>query len=128
MTEMEPLTPLSIERKIRWIANEMTKADSTLAECHDDEIAAKHAFEREYRAAMLSADCPKVARGGCTTAERDAWVEEQCAPAKEAYDIAEVRRKAAEAHLRTLFQQGTLASVLAKSVHQAYQTSGAVDR
>lgn len=124
---MEPLTPLAIERKIRWIANEMTKAQAVLREAHDDEIAAKHGFEREHRAAMLSGDCPKVARGGYTTAERDCWVDEQCAPAREAYEIAEVRRKAAEHHLRTLYQQGTLAAVLAKSVHQAYATSG-VDR
>jgi hypothetical protein len=124
MTDMEPLTPLSIERKLRWIGNEMTKAQAALREARDDEVANKHAFEREHRAAMLSADCPKVTRGGYTTAERDCWVEEQCAPAREAYEIAEMHRKAAEDHLRTLYQQGTLAAVLAKSVHQAYAVSG----
>lgn len=124
MTDMEPLTPVAIERKLRWIGNEMTRAQTVLRECRDDEVAAKHAFEREHRAAMLSGDCPKVARGGYTTAERDCWVDERCAPAREAYEIAEMRRKAAEDHLRTLFQQSTLAAVLAKSVHQAYVVSG----
>lgn len=124
---MEPLTPLAIEKRLRWISNEMTRAQQALRETRDDEVAAKHQFEREYRYAMLSGESPKVARGGYTTAERDAWVEDRCAPAKEAYEIAEMRRKAAEDHLRTLFQQATLAAVLAKSVHQAYATSG-VDR
>ncbi len=122
--EMEPLTPAGIERKLRWIGNEMTRAQKDLAVLRDDEVAAKHAFERARRAVMFSADCPKVTRGGYTTAERDAWVEERCTDERELYEIAEVRRKAAEDHLRTLFQQGTLAAVLAKSVHQAYATSG----
>lgn len=100
------------------------QAQKLLAEQRDDEVAAKHQFEREHRAAMLAPNRPRVERGGFTTAELAAWVDEQCAPAREGYEIAEVRRKAAEDHLRTLFQQGTLAAVLAKSVHQAYQTAG----
>lgn len=119
-----PLTPVSIEAKIRSIFNDMTRAQKALADARDEEVAAKHAFERTHRRALLSGDCPKVTRGGYTTAERDAWVDEQCAPVREAYELAEVKRKAAEDHLRTLFQQGTLAAVLAKSVHQAYSLSG----
>lgn len=127
MTDMEPLTPVAIERKLRSIANAMTVAQSELRVARDAEVAAKHVFERTHRRGLLSSECPKVTRGGWTTAERDAWVDEQCAPVREAYEVAEVRRKAAEDHLKTLFQQGTLAAVLAKSVHQAYAMSG-VDR
>jgi hypothetical protein len=125
--EYQPLNPVAIERKVRQIANEMTHAQSKLAALRDEEVAAKHTYERTQRRALLSSECPKVTRGGWTTAERDAWVDEQCAPVRELYEVAEVHRKAAEDHLRTLFQQGTLAAVLAKSVHQAYQLSG-VDR
>jgi len=123
----QPLTPVSIERKIREIASDMTRAQADLSTARDEEVTAKHVFERTHRRALLSSECPKVTRGGYTTAERDAWADEQCAPVREAYEIAEVKRKAAEDHLRTLFQQGTLAAVLAKSVHQAYQLAG-VDR
>lgn len=124
MNDNETLTPISIEKKIRWIYNAMTLAQGALRDARDAEVCAKHEYEREHRAAMLSTDCPKVTRGGFTTAERDAWVDERSALAREAYEIAEMRRKAAEDHLRTLFNQGTLAAVLAKSVHQAYAASG----
>ena len=124
MTDMEPLTPVGVERLVRSIATSMTQAQKDLRESRDDEVAAKHQFEREHRKFLLDPSRPKVARGEFTTAELAAWVDEQCAPAREAYEIAEMRRKAAEDHLRTLFQQGTLAAVLAKSVHQAYATSG----
>lgn len=123
--QYESLTPVEVERQIRWVQNQMTRAQAALREARDSEIAAKHAYEREHRRALLSGECPKVTRGGYTSAERDAWVEEQCAEAREAYELAEVARKAAEEHLRTLYQQGTLAATLAKSVNQAYQTSGA---
>lgn len=122
--EMDPLTPVLVERKLRWIFNEMTKARDVLAVLRDDEVAAKHQFEREHRAAMLSPARPKVERGGYTTAELAAWVDERCASAREAYEIGESRRRAGEDHLRTLFQQGTIAAVIAKSVHQAYGMSG----
>jgi hypothetical protein len=124
----EPLTPIAIERKLRQIGNDMSQARVALAEARDAEVATKHIFEREHRRALLSGDCPKVARGGYTTAERDAWVDEQCSGQREVYELAEVKRKAAEDHLRTLYQQATVAAVLAKSVHQAYATSGTGDR
>lgn len=120
----EPLTPVEVERQIRWTQNQMTRAQAKLRDARDEEVAAKHAFERAHRRALLSGECPKVTRGGWTSAERDAWVDEQCAEEREAYEVAEVARKAAEDHLRTLYQQGTLAATLAKSVHQAYATSG----
>lgn len=126
--QYEPLTPADVERQVRWIYNQMTRAQTILREARDAEVAAKHVYERAHRKAILSSDCPKVARGGYTTADRDAWVGEQCAEQQEAYELAEVARKAAEEHLRTLYQQGTLAAVLAKSVHQAFNLAGVGER
>lgn len=123
----EPLTPVEVERQIRWIANQLTRVQADLRDARDEEVHAKHTFEREHRRALLSGDCPKVARGGYTTAERDAWVDERCAQVREAYELAEVKRKAAEEHLRTLYQQGTLAATLAKSVGQAYRMAGVAE-
>lgn len=128
MTDFEPLTPVAVERKLRQIFNDMGRAQGDLSKARETEVEAKHGYERAHRAAMLSDQCPKVARGGYTTAERDAWVDEQCAILRQTYEVAEVRRKAAEEHLRTLYQQGTLAAVLAKSVHQAYSMAGVGER
>jgi hypothetical protein len=124
----EPLTPVEVERQIRWVQNKLTQAQAELRDARDAEVSAKHTYERAYRKTILSGDCPKVTRGGYTTAERDAWVADQCADEHEAYELAEVKRKAAEEHLRTLYQQGTLSATLAKSVGQAYQMAGVGER
>lgn len=123
--QYEPLTPVETERQVRWISNEMSRARVSLMEARNEEVAAKHVYERTRRRAILSGGCPRVTRGGHTVLDRDAWVDEQCAPVREAYELAEVKRKAAEEHLRTLYQQGMLAATLAKSVHQAYAMAGA---
>ena len=124
----EPLTPVGVERKLRTLVNQLTAAQSTLAGLRDAEVSAKHLFERAHRAALLSADCPKVTRGGFTTAERDAWVEQRCVSEREAFDIAEARRKAAEDHLRTLRDQSVIVATLAKSVNLAYSMAGSGER
>lgn len=126
--QYEALTPVEAERQVRYIYNQLTRAQAALREARDAEVAAKHIYERTRRRAILSGECPKVARGGYTTADRDAWVDEQCAQVREAYELAEVARKAAEEHLRTLYQQGTLAATLAKSVGQAYAGAGRAER
>lgn len=128
MPQFEPLTPVDVERQIRWIYNQLTRAQASLRDARDAEVKAKHVYERTRRRAILSSDCPKVARNGYTTADRDAWVDEQCAEPREAYELAEVARKASEEHLKTLYQQGTLAATLAKSVNQAYSMAGAGER
>lgn len=126
--QFEPLTPVEAERQIRWVQNKLTQAQADLRDARDEEVAAKHAHERAYRKVILSGDCPKVTRDGYTAAERDAWVADRCAEEREAYELAEVKRKAAEEHLRTLYQQGTLSATLAKSVGQAYQMAGVTER
>lgn len=120
----EPLTPVDSERQLRWVLNALTRATFDLRETRDFEVATKHVFERARRLAMLGNDCPKVARGGYTTAERDAWVDGQCADEREEYELAEVKRKAAEDHLRTLREQSMVMAALAKSVNRAYDMAG----
>jgi hypothetical protein len=122
--QYEPLSPVDIEKQLRWVLNALTRAQAGLREARDEEVAAKHVFERAHRLAMLSGACPKVTRGGFTTAERDSWVNEQSVEPREAYELAEAKRRAAEDHLRTLRDQSMVMATLAKSVHQAYAMSG----
>lgn len=121
---MSDLTPIQIERKLTALVNALAGAQNELRVARDEEIAAKHLFEAKYRAAMLSPDRPKVERGGYTTAERDAWVEEQSARERLNYDIHEAARKAAEDHLRTLRDQAMIVMSLGKSVNTAYSLAG----
>jgi hypothetical protein len=122
------LTPERCERFLRWCVTEMSKAQKSLREARDKEVEWKHVAEAAKRRALLSADRPRVERGGTTTAERDAWVEDQAASETRAYDIAEAVRKAAEDHVRTLRDQATVVMSLSKSVQTAYSLAGVVER
>lgn len=123
MTEDE-LTPVKVEQKLRSLVNDLTRAQQALANARDAEVEAKHAFEAAHRRALLSDERPKVTRGGWTTAERDAWVDDKAWQQRRQYELAEAKRKAAEDHLRTLRDQSMLVATLAKSVNQAYAVAG----
>lgn len=122
--QYEPMTPVDSENQLRWVLRAMYDAQHELREQRDAEVSAKHEFERAHRAALLSAECPKVTRGGHTTAERDAWVNKQCAAEREHYELAEVTRKAAEDRVRTLNAQSMVIAALAKQVNLAYAVAG----
>jgi hypothetical protein len=120
----DDLTPAQIEAKLRRLVNDLALAQSALREARDAEVDAKHAYEAKSRKALLSDECPKVTRGGFTTAERDAWVSEQAAAEEKVYDLAEARRKAAEDYLRTLRDQSMIVMALGKSVQAAFSLAG----
>jgi hypothetical protein len=124
----EPMTPMFIERRMVVLINSLTRSQKALADARDVEVAAKHRYEKLHRRVLLSKDCPKVSRGGVTTAERDAWVDERCAAEELDYDLAVATREAASDHLRTLRDQAVLVSALAKSVGMAYATAGTGER
>lgn len=123
--EVDPWTPDDAEKAMRWVLRAMYDAQRDLREQRDSEVSAKHEFERTRRAALLSPACPKVTRGGYTTAERDAWVDRECAAEREHYELIEATRKAAEDRVRTLNAQSMVIAALAKQVNLAYQTVGA---
>lgn len=121
---MTELTPVAIERKLRELVNALAFAQSALREARDAEVKVKHEYERKHRRTLLSSDTPKVTRGGWTTAERDAYVDEKCEVEREAYEIAEAGRKAAEDHLKTVRDQSMIVMALGKSVGAAYSMAG----
>jgi hypothetical protein len=120
----EPLTPLDIERRLKGLLNDLTRAQGSLAQARDLEVEAKHDLGRARRRALLSSQAPKVARGGYTTAERDAWVDQQVADLQFAYDRTVVTRESAQDHLRVLRDQAEIVRSLGASVRQAYEHAG----
>ena len=120
----EPLTPVDIETRLRKLVNDLGIATVMLREARDAEVEAKHAWARARRRAMLSRECPKVERGGYTTAERDAWCDDQVADLAFAHDKATVVRESAQDHLRTLREQAEIVRSLGASVRQAYELAG----
>jgi hypothetical protein len=120
----EPLTPLGVEAKLRHLVNDLSLAQSALRQARDLEVDARHEHDRARRRAMLSKESPKVARGGFTTAERDAWVDDQCGDLKLAADKATVVREAGQDRLRVLLAQAEIVRSLGASVRQAYEMAG----
>lgn len=121
---MSELTPIQIEARLRALITELTKAQRTLTDARDAEVEAKGNLRRARTTALLSGDCPKVARGGYTTAERDAWVEQQIEDAQHAYDVASAARENAQDYLRVVRDQAEIVRSLGASVRTAYEMAG----
>jgi hypothetical protein len=121
---MEDLTPIDCERRLRALVTQMAQAQAELRNARDAEVDKKHEYEAAKRRAFLSADCPKPTRGGFTVADREVYVENQCAEQQRAYDIAAARREAAKDHLQTVRDQAMVVMSLLRSVSTAYALSG----
>jgi len=124
---MEDLTPIDCERRLRALVTDMSRAQTELRNARDAEVNLKHDYEAAKRRAFLSAECPKPTRGGHTVADREVWVDDQCADEQRKYDIATARREAAKDHLQTVRDQSMIVLGLLRSVTTAYAVSG-VDR
>ena len=122
------VTPEQCRQRLLKCDNAMTAAELDLRRARDAEVAALHAYQAAQRRAMLSSERPIVTRGGVTTAERDAWVDDKAAEEHRKADIARVVREAAADHLRVVRDQGMFAMALLKSVDSAYAMSGPVNR
>lgn len=120
----EPLSPVDVEQKLRWLSAQLTHAQQALAEARDDEVGKRHQLNAARRRAILSEDCPKVTRGGMTTAERDAWVDDQVPELQLAHDLAAAKRESAQDHLRVLREQAEITRSLGAFVRQAYELAG----
>lgn len=117
-------TPAGIESRLRQLVTDLTHAQQALAAARDAEVRAKHTYEAARRRALLSEECPRVARGAVTTAERDAWVDEATARERWQWELAVVRREAAQDHLKVLRDQAVIVMSLASSVRAAYAVAG----
>jgi hypothetical protein len=122
--DVEPLTPVMVEQRLRQLVTQLSQAQAALAQARDLEVDARHDYDRAKRRALLSDKSPKVTRGGYTVAEQSAWVEEECADLKFAADKATVVREAAQDRLRVLLAQAEIVRSLGASVRQAYDMAG----
>lgn len=118
------LNPVQVEQKLRQCVTDLYEAEKQLAEARDAETNAELAYRRYQRQHLLSDECPKVARGTVTVADRDAWVEEQCKEWWEHYRLAQTRCQAAQDHVRTVRDVCSAVQSIASLVRQAYSMAG----
>lgn len=121
----EAMSPIGIENWLRTCVTELTNAERDLRTARDEETNADIAYRSAHRRAMFNPDCPKVTRGGYTTAERDAWVDEQCAFQWQQYRLAMTKRESAQDSLRTKRDIATAVQSIGALVRTAYNLAGA---
>lgn len=124
MNEWTEMTPIGSEQALTEIKNEIAKAFAEVRDSRLAELEAKHVHRRARTRALLGPDCPKVARGGWTTAARDAWVEQRTEHELEQYETAVVMRENAADYLRAVRDQASLVQSRHRSVMQAYEMAG----
>ncbi|MEV1315319.1 hypothetical protein AB0J14_04460 [Micromonospora arborensis] len=118
-------TPAQADSAMRWVLRAMYEAQKELRKRRDAEIDAKHTFESAKRSAFFSPDCPKPERGGYTVADREAFIERECAEARRVFELATAAREAAQDALRVLDKQSVVLASLNKNAQQAFNLAGA---
>lgn len=122
--QYSPLSPVDVERKLREVVSEITRAEKQLREARDGETQAELDYKAAHRRAILSEDCPKVRRNGSTVDERNAWVEAQCAHEWEQYRFAQSACRAASDHVQATRDVATAVQSIGALVRQAFQVGG----
>lgn len=118
------LTPVEIEAKLRGLVNEMYDAQKKLATARDTETTAEVAYKRARAKTTLRQDCPKPTRGGYTTSDKDAWIDEQVIAEWTAYKVALTVREVAQDNLRVVLAVAETVRSLGASVRTAYSLAG----
>ena len=119
-----PLTPASVEAKLRQLVTDLTRAQQSLSERRDTCTEAEILLKRARIAASHSANCPRPVRGGTTVAERESWIDTEVQAEWEAYRRAATAQEIAQDALRTTRDIASTVQTLARSVQQAYQLAG----
>ena len=122
---MSDLTPVDIEARLLGLIKDAYEARKTLKEAREAETSAEVAYKRAKARAFHHHECPHVARGVATVADRDAWVDEHVMDEWIAYRIATTAREVAQDNLRVVFAVMETERSLNASVRQAYSVAGA---
>lgn len=126
MTEVEfeytDMSPAQVEQKLRYLHDQLGSSTDELRKARQAELTAQLALTGAKARATLSPACPKVERGGCTVAERNAWVQLAIQHEFEAYEIAKAARQAATDYTRTVRDQLAAVQSIGASVREAYRS------
>lgn len=124
MSDYEPLSPLDVEAKLRGLVTEMSNAQKALRSARDAETQAEIAYKKARARAFHAPDVPHVTRGGVTTGERDAWIEQQVEDEWSTFRLATTGREIAQDHLRVVLAIAETVRSLGASVRVAYGMAG----
>lgn len=116
----EALTPIQIEQALNQLMNAVAKNQIMLMQLRSAEVDSKIAYERKHLNITMGDECPRVARGGTTVAERDDWIRDKEFAEYEAYEQAKKRTKNCRDYMEMLQQQCSLVQSMNKSVVASY--------
>jgi hypothetical protein len=120
----QPWTPVDAEMRLRAIDEALDAAVEAVKHARDTEVARYGDYKAARRVALLSGECPKVTRGGYTTAERDAWVDIRAEKAEKVYERAKADREDAVDEMFKLKDQAMVVGKISDLVRQAYAVAG----
>lgn len=118
------LTPVDVERKLTALVSEITTAQQELRHAREAETDALVAHKRAVLTAAHDGDCPRVARGGATVADREAFIDSRTVGTWEALKRAETAREVCQDRLRAVLAVSEVVRSLGSSVRTAYAMAG----
>jgi hypothetical protein len=119
-----PWDPVDAEMRLRALDAALDAAVKAVRDARDEEVTRWRKFRDARNEAMLSDECPKVTRGGCTTGERDAWVEREAIEAESDYKRATAARENAVDEMFKLKDQGGIVGKISDLVRLDYVNTG----
>jgi len=122
--DYKDMSPVQVEQKLRYLHDQLGTSTEELRKARQAELEAQLALTGAKARATLSPACPKVARGGCTVAERNAWVQLAIQNEDQAYETAKVMRQAATDYVKTVRDQLAAVQSIGASVREAYRAIG----
>lgn len=122
----EDITPANIEQRLRFLSDELERANNALRDARQAELVAQTALTDAKADATLSPECPVVGRGPGETnvGYRNAWVARRIAPYVRAYEQAKTMRQAATDYVKTVRDQTEVARSLGVGAREAYRGIG----
>jgi hypothetical protein len=120
--KLEGMTPLQVEQRLRFYNAELDKAIENVRVARHAELLALQNKNDAHEDAMLSDDCPVVARNAFTVAYRDAWVAKRIRIQARALEGAKVNRQSAVEYLNTVKEQVSIFQSINKGVDTAYRS------
>lgn len=120
----EPLTPVTVEAKLRALVTDITLKQKELAQARDAETECELVYKKSRLIAAMDGECPTPKRGSTTVGERDEWIDRHTFTEMSGLKRATTAREIAQDALRATLAVTDTVQSLNASVRAAYSMAG----